>query len=798
MDELLKLLLEKGFDVAPVLDGQYHRFHRNGKEYAGWFKGIEVRDAHDQVLWMEAEFGDWVTREKHTWTGGQAECNLTPEQLEERRIMRAELAEKTRAEKLRRQEMAAADALRMYRSGTPKPEAHPYVKRKQIDVGTVARGLSDKLMLPVFVGSYLGECKISSLQLIGEDGAKKFLSGGRLDLGYTIFTPSWNPCEDFSVLHIAEGYATAASIGMALHCTVLVAFNTSNLVKLCRALQENTGFTPSRVVICADNDGGTKGNPGMAAAHEARDALVKQGIECSIRAPQASEGTSCDWNDFHCANGLEATRKALTGEVTPPDNSTKSEVPPVHTHTPTAQLPALADFEQVKVRLNEKGKPIPPTQKQVVDLLLGGFGDSLMRDGKNVFLWSATHWFELDKITFEYFITQAGMRILHGQGTERGLKDIYKLFLAYLPAVPPGQSFYRQDPRLSNFLDGTLELARDEDSKYTMRFREHRREDLLSWVLPYEYKGAGGQNELFTSWLLRCFEGDPDANGKVRALAQIGGACLVSLFPRYVFLYGPGGTGKSTFAKLCMRFLSPSNVCSVEPKDQGETFGKEIMVNKLANIVTDISGARIDSALFKRAEDRVPEYINRKNIGAVMGYLPSLNIFCSNILPKGIDSESSALDRRVTIVEFLQSLVADGKYTRDYDLVLLKSGPGAILKFFLGGLQDLCDSGGIYFNPESGAAKLKAWKDSESLAAQFVDAITHGEIEGLSIDPGAEIERKKVGEALALWSGRPLPNQAVGHLFSDLAARGFRLKMVGGKRYVCGLGSGQQTESTRF
>lgn len=283
MDSLIQLLLDKGFNVTPLMNGEYLRFDRGGKTLNGWFRGWMIKDTHDQVLWMEAEFGDWVTREKHKWSGGKAECNLTAEELQEITVKRAEAEEAAKIEKLKRQELAAADANRLYASATPF-DCHPYADRKGIEVRGLVKILGDKLCIPVFVDD-----KITSLQLIASDGSKKFLSGGRLDLGH-----SWwlRAARDHAIppnpgtLFMCEGYATAASIGMALDQDVLVAFNIGNLVKLARGLP----YKPDRVVICADNDGATKGNPGMVAAHEARDALVKQGIECRIVWPDFEKG----------------------------------------------------------------------------------------------------------------------------------------------------------------------------------------------------------------------------------------------------------------------------------------------------------------------------------------------------------------------------------------------------------------------------------------------------------------------------------------------------------------------------
>jgi putative DNA primase/helicase len=52
---------------------------------------------------------------------------------------------------------------------------------------------------------------------------------------------------------------------------VAVCFNCGNLVAVARALRAK--FPRLRFVVCADNDAGTPGNPGLTAAHQAAKAI---------------------------------------------------------------------------------------------------------------------------------------------------------------------------------------------------------------------------------------------------------------------------------------------------------------------------------------------------------------------------------------------------------------------------------------------------------------------------------------------------------------------------------------------
>lgn len=102
---------------------------------------------------------------------------------------------------------------------------------------------------------------IHSLQFIDGEGNKRFLSGGRKKGCYF---PIGSPGEP---LCIAEGYATAASIHEATGFPVAVAFDAGNLEPVARAMRAK--FSKIKIILCADNDAQTPGNPGLTKAREA-------------------------------------------------------------------------------------------------------------------------------------------------------------------------------------------------------------------------------------------------------------------------------------------------------------------------------------------------------------------------------------------------------------------------------------------------------------------------------------------------------------------------------------------------
>ena len=97
------------------------------------------------------------------------------------------------------------------------------------------------------------------------DGRKTFLTGGRKrGCYYAIGRP-------VDALCIAEGYATAATIHEATGQATACAFDAGNLEPVARALRGK--FPRSRITVCADNDAGTQGNPGVRYAEAAARAV---------------------------------------------------------------------------------------------------------------------------------------------------------------------------------------------------------------------------------------------------------------------------------------------------------------------------------------------------------------------------------------------------------------------------------------------------------------------------------------------------------------------------------------------
>ncbi|MCP4467978.1 MAG: DUF3987 domain-containing protein, partial [Halieaceae bacterium] len=225
---------------------------------------------------------------------------------------------RTRAEAERQQQFieAAEKAAAIWGAAEKAADDHPYLVRKGIKANE-ARLHNGALVLPVRSGG-----EIRSLQFIAEDGGKRFLSGGRITGGY-FSIGSINGAE---ALCIAEGFATGATIHQATGYPVAVAFNAGNMEPVAKAMRKK--LPDLRIIICADDDVTTEGNPGISKANTAALATGAT-VATPVFDTERPEGAT-DFNDMAALAGIEAVAEAIKSSTAPDhvDHSVNNSWPP--------------------------------------------------------------------------------------------------------------------------------------------------------------------------------------------------------------------------------------------------------------------------------------------------------------------------------------------------------------------------------------------------------------------------------------------------------------------------------------
>lgn len=282
-------------------DGQIHRFSTNGKtgDKAGYYclhlDGIAA-----------GHFGCWRDQHYQTWSARNGS------KLDAGELKRLHASvEQAKAERAAHARQRAEKAKELWQSAQPVKPDHAYLKAKGVPVPSEIRQadinravffdddtktgtIKDCLLVPAETGEGM-----QSLQAIAPDGKKMFMSGAAIGGGYCTLSGSGE------TVYLVEGLATGLSVREATGCTVVVAFNSGNLPKVAERVRSES--PAARLVVAGDNDHGTEGNPGKAAAEKA---AAKVGATVLL-PPAGDHGT--DWNDYAAVHGLASLKAELQG-----------------------------------------------------------------------------------------------------------------------------------------------------------------------------------------------------------------------------------------------------------------------------------------------------------------------------------------------------------------------------------------------------------------------------------------------------------------------------------------------------
>lgn len=148
------------------------------------------------------------------------------------------------------------------------------------------------------------ENKVHGLQFLRPNGDKRFWPKGMKVTGH-YFQIGPDPVSADSPIIESESYGTGASIHEATGHTVFVAFNAGNLMAVAKCIKER--FPRNQLIVAADDDYQTQGNPGVT---KARKVIKKYNGMMAIPVFQnrKDEGWT-DFNDLHAQEGLVAVKE---------------------------------------------------------------------------------------------------------------------------------------------------------------------------------------------------------------------------------------------------------------------------------------------------------------------------------------------------------------------------------------------------------------------------------------------------------------------------------------------------------
>ncbi len=264
---------------------------------------------------------------KENGWAGEAPVKTAPSAEEKRQ--RAEAKRREAEERNRREAEAAAKAeamlmeaeyvdprarrARNVRQSDEVPSAHPYLVAK----GFAQQGglvLDGKLLVPM--RHYQAYERVQSVQMIGPDGSKKYLPGGKASEAVYKFGQGGEH-------YYCEGYATALSVMAALkrlsrdqHCEVWVCFSAGNIPNVAKSRRRSMVIADHDWWRCpkkecrAKWDYESKRCPSCGSSGVTEPAGEKYAKQTGLPYWMPPEpGT--DANDYHQAHGVEALAKEL-------------------------------------------------------------------------------------------------------------------------------------------------------------------------------------------------------------------------------------------------------------------------------------------------------------------------------------------------------------------------------------------------------------------------------------------------------------------------------------------------------
>lgn len=301
--DVVHQMLAAGLDMPPApldVSGKVRRF---GPKKTHWYSLREVRTQGGTFVVL-GSFGNWRGQETFRvdvdWKGISADERA---ELEQRRQAQAD------AEAAARRVAAAQAAMNAHElwASARREGRSDYITRKGVDAES-CRYLGDgSIVVPLLRYDEPRETALKALQRIWPDGRKRFTRGFEkpgtcLRLGHVVVGDR---------ILVCEGYATGLSLRMAVdrRLPVVVALDAGNLHPVAALLRRL--HPEARLLICADDDWQTAGNPGRDKALRAARAVG----QCDYVYPvfrRSNRGLKdTDFNDLHARDGLQCVRRQL-------------------------------------------------------------------------------------------------------------------------------------------------------------------------------------------------------------------------------------------------------------------------------------------------------------------------------------------------------------------------------------------------------------------------------------------------------------------------------------------------------
>ena len=318
--------------ASPVMDGAWHRAAVDGdkgQKKSGRYRGYLT--GHRPAGFIENFKNPSATG---AWKAG----------VEAPRMSRADRAAADALRVAREQaaearlETIARDSTATWDSAPAASADHPYLVAKGIPADGLRVDRRGRLLVPML--DFAG--RLRALQTIAPDGRKLFPEGSRVHGLHLLL----GEVKTGSVLLIAEGYATGATLHQATGHAVAVAFSKSNFVAVARSYAER--FQVLRIAIGGDDDHHhpRRDPPLPNVGRDAAEAAARNTGGVAILPHFEPHEAGTDWNDYAAVHGLAAVRAAIEAALPPPPSPPPPPIAPYYPAPENTRAEALAALAQ--------------------------------------------------------------------------------------------------------------------------------------------------------------------------------------------------------------------------------------------------------------------------------------------------------------------------------------------------------------------------------------------------------------------------------------------------------------------
>ncbi len=561
------------------------------------------------------------------------------------------------------------------------PKQHPYIARKGITASAkYCRINKGRLALPM---RDVETDDIISLQFIDADGGKKNSFQSRTKRGCFIL----GALSDDAPLVIVEGFATGATIHETTDWPVVLSFTCSNLLRIATAMRKR--FPDRDLIIAADNDTKTVGNPGVRDGTKAAR---------SVGARFAFPPGHADFNDISLSRGADAIRPILDAALVPPKQPILSRGAPLK----SAKVLLARHF-------NEDGHATMHFHRGEYYGFTGShfaaFEHGKIRSRVYDFLDDALYRKGQKNLPFEPNAARVS-QVLDALQAASFLDERYAA-----PCFLDGR-LQRDPASVIACQNGLLEINTRTLQPHTPAFFNNN-------AVPFDYDEDAPKPVLWLRFLRELWGDDKIA---IRCLQEIFGLLLTpaTRLQKIFLVVGPRRSGKGTIGRVLTGLVGRDNVVGPTLAGLASQFGLGSLLDKRVAIVSDARlGSRTDQGVVAErllsisGEDSIT--VDRKHRSHLTVQLPTRFVILTNELPRIADASGALASRYVVLMLEKNFLNKEDPYLTDK---LLKELPG-ILNWALRGLERVRKRGHFRI-PKSSADAIAALEDLGSPISAFV------------------------------------------------------------------------------